>query len=207
MRDVSSTSCIVELHYLPCIRYMRLMFQYSKVLIESQENYQKASYRNRAYILSPQGKQILSIPLLKGKHQQAPVTQVQIAYHTPWYAQHWHAIQTAYGSAPFFAHYADDIRALLYQKWDLLFDLNMAFFQWLAGKIDPPGEIVQTKEYSISPDVDDLRSVIKPHVNFSSPKYPQVFEDRLGFIENLSVLDLLMHLGPESHTFLIAMKD
>ena len=91
------SACLVEIQYLPPIPYMALFVQYDTVTIEAHENYQKGSYRNRAYILSPQDKQLLSVPLLKGKHQQMPITEVKIAYHMPWYSQHWHAIQTAYG--------------------------------------------------------------------------------------------------------------
>src|SRR5690606_24984805 len=122
--------CLVELHYLPCVRYMQLFFQYPGVFIEACENYQKGSYRNRTYLISPQGRQILTVPLLKGKHQHTPITEVRIAYHFPWYAQHWHAIQTGYGSAPFFIHYGEAVRDLLYKRFERLFDLNLAFLSW-----------------------------------------------------------------------------
>ena len=205
MKRDQNTACVVELHYLPCIQYFSLFFKYEQVCIEKHEHYQKGSYRNRCYIGSSSGRQLLSVPLLKGKHQQMPITDVRIAYHTPWYAQHWHAIETAYGKAPFFEHYADTIDDLLYRRFEFLYELNMGILRWLINEMRPPGELRDTAGYemNIPPPFADLRNSITPSASFSIEKYNQVFMDRTDFIENLSVLDLLMHLGPEAYGYLI----
>ena len=198
-----NTTCIVELHYLPCIQYFSLFFKYDEIYIEKHEHYRKGSYRNRCYIGSGTGRQMLSVPLLKGKHQQMPITDVRIAYHTAWHAQHWHAIQTAYGKAPFYAHYADPIREILYRRFDFLYALNMTLLAWLMRETSATGQLLETSEYEqVGSATTALHDSITPSSAFHHHKYNQVFMDRRDFIENLSVLDLLMHMGPESHRYL-----
>jgi hypothetical protein len=201
------SSCLIELQYLPCITYMDLFFRYREVCIESHEHYQKGTFRNRTYIASPQGRQLLSVPLRKGKHQQAPIQRVYIAYQEPWYARHWHAIQTAYGNAPFFVHYAEDIKDILYSKPGTLFDLNTQLLNVMNGHLRVPGNLTHSEIYEIRlDDIDDLRNTIHPRSEYPVPVYQQVFTDRLGFLSNLSALDLLMHLGPEAHGYLINLS-
>jgi hypothetical protein len=203
MSEAQRAACVIELHYLPSITYMRLFFQYDEVFVERHEHYQKRSYRNRAQILSAQGPQVLSVPLVKGKNQQQPITDVLISYDTPWHSQHWHAIQTAYGSAPFFIHYSEDIRDLLYRKMSTLFELNQSILTWLHAQVHAPTRINATSDYDkVLHGLVDMRECITPAKNIATPDYPQVFTDRLGFVSNLSVLDLLMHLGPECYQYL-----
>jgi hypothetical protein len=185
---------------------MRFFFEFEHILLERHEHYQKGSYRNRCYIGSTTGPQMLSIPLLKGKHQQLPITEVKIAYHTTWYAQHWHSIQTAYGSAPFFMHYSDQIHEILYTKYEKLWDLNRAILQFLLEMFQAPAIVHETPEYDkkTEPLMEDKRGAIQPGNHFELPQYNQVFMDRMGFQSNLSALDLLMHLGPEGYGYLNA---
>ncbi|HLF63984.1 MAG TPA: WbqC family protein [Saprospiraceae bacterium] len=199
-----NTSCLVELHYLPCIQYLSLFFKYEQVRIEKYEHYQKGSYRNRCYIASAQGREMLSVPLLKGKNQQQLIQDVGIAYHTPWHAQHWNAMQTAYGKAPFFIHYADDLHDILISHYEKLYDLNRTILKWLLRKTHAPAQLMESSGYaeaSVEGSVD-YRNTILPETEFQSPAYNQVFMDRLGFIANLSALDVLMNLGPEAYTYL-----
>ncbi len=149
---------------------------------------------------------MLSVPLLKGKNQQQPIHDVRIAYHTPWHAQHWHAIQTAYGSAPYFIHYSDELRKIFYSRFEKIYDMNMTILKWLLVKTHAPSQLIETTEYSKTnnEDVIDKRNTVLPMMEFHSPKYNQVFMDRAGFISNLSVLDLLMNVGPEAYGYLAA---
>lgn len=207
VKSDQNTGCLVELHYLPCIRYMALFYQYDNVTLERHEHYQKGSYRNRCYIGTAQGPQLLSVPLLKGKHQQLPVQDVQIAYHTSWHTQHWHAIHTAYGKAPFFIHYGDDLKDILYERAEKLYDLNITILKWFLHHLSAPAQIKESAQYLKIPgsNLDDLRNSILPESEYSSPQYPQAFMDRQEFLSNLSALDLLMHLGPQAYHYLQSM--
>lgn len=164
--------------------------------MDAAENYQKGGFRNRCVIAGPNGPQRLSIPLEKGKHQQTPIREVRISAAENWQRQHWRSIRTAYGNAPYFEHYADGLRRFFERPYPFLFDLNQEIANWvLHHKLGWAGEwhlqttYVPAGQWSAGPD---LRS----GAFTSAPcPYPQVFEDRHGFLPDLSVLDLLFCCG------------
>ena len=204
MSPGQNTTCRIELHTLPCIRYMSVLFGFDSAMVEGCEHYQKGSYRNRYHIAGPQGIQRLSIPLQKGKHQQQPIQEVMIAYHTPWYRQHLRAIQTGYGSAPYFMHYYPELEDILYRKESSLWKLNIMLLEWVKSIVEFPFQMAITEDFQLPGNATDLLNTIQPHDQFNNTSYQQVFTDRHGFIENLSILDLIMHLGPESSRYLAA---
>ena len=65
--------------------------------------------------------------------------------------------------------------------------------------------IQKTEEFNHNiVDASDLRFLVNPKsdVNFQNEKYTQVFDDKHGFINNLSVLDLLFNEGPNALDYL-----
>lgn len=205
------TTAVIELHYLPTIQYMSKLVQYDKVIIETGENYQKGSYRNRTNIIGGNGLQRLSIPLLSGKNEQQNILDVKIAWHDRWPSTHWKSIQSAYGKAPFYEFYADELAPLFEEKIDSLFDFN---YKLLETLIDLAGIRTSVEKGSyfdkeLSSEVVDLRSCISPKTKqqkedlcYATVKYAQVFEDRHGFVPNVSFLDLLFCTGPQSVSIL-----
>ncbi len=117
--------------YLPSISWCVAFWNAEHVQLEACEHYQKGSLRNRAYIAGPNGLQLLSIPLLKGKHQQTPIREVRTANHEPWQRQHWRSIKTAYGNAPYFEHYADELAAYYEKPIQFLFDFNKDLIEFI----------------------------------------------------------------------------
>ena len=195
---------LLETQYLPSIAWCAAVWSEEKVTLDAVEHYQKGSLRNRCHVAGPNGPQRLSIPLVKGKHQQTPIREVRIAYDEPWQRQHWRTIQTAYGNAPYFEHYADDIRVFYERPWTFLFDYNLDFLQFiLKKKLGWSGEFVFQEQYVPAgswTEGRDLRGAIGGGLEdfpawFNPIRYPQVFEARTGFLPNLSVLDLLFCSG------------
>ncbi len=195
---------LLETQYLPSIAWCSAIWREKTVALDAAEHYQKGSLRNRCHIAGPNGPQRLSIPLIKGKHQQTPIREVRISYEEPWQRQHWRTIQAAYGNAPFYEHYADEIRPFYERRWTFLFDYNIDFqVLILQKKLGWTGEFVFTSEYFPAGTWSqgaDLRDDIGGGLNefptwFSPVRYPQVFEERTGFLPNLSVLDLLLCCG------------
>lgn len=209
---VSTSRALLTTAYCPPISYLSVAKQVDTLYIEQWENYQKGSYRNRMHIGTGNGQLALSVPLQSGKHQRMPIREVRIDYQQPWLKIHRDSIHTAYRSAPFFLDYAPAFFAALDKKPAFLFDLNLlmldiAFRSW---QIKTP--IVFTESYNptTAPEVLDYRHRILPnrshpknnHTQQESPTYPQVFDDRNGFLENLSFLDLLFCQGPEGALYL-----
>ncbi len=200
------SAILLELHYLPSVQYCTKFLMYSTVIIEQQENYSKGSYRNRCHIASANGLLKLSIPLKGGKHQQLPIRDTRIAYEMPWQNQHWQSIQSAYGNAPYFEYYADEIRPFYEKKHTFLFDFNWALQEVLFSHlgIDTAIQLSQQYEKETQENTLDFRNKVSPKANkvpdsnFAPVKYSQVFEEKSGFLPNLSILDLLFCSGPHS---------
>lgn len=199
---------LLELQYLPPVQYLHKFSQYP-IVLEEQENYKKGSYRNRCCIASANGPLRLSIPLLKGKHQQLPIREVELDNRRDWQRVHWQSIQSAYGRAPFFEFYADAFEALYQQSFQFLWDWNWALLELLLENLQLPlPETSQQYVHIPPPGTLDFRDRISPKKDyvldhtFRPEPYPQVFEDRQGFLPNLSGLDLLFCTGPEAQRYL-----
>lgn len=193
---------LTELHYLPNIRYMQQLAQAGEVVIEQWEHYRKGSYRNRAHIVGGNGLQRLSIPLVKGKNAQQNIRDTKISWHENWMKQHWQSIASAYGKSPYFEYYMDDIRPLYETKPTFLFDFNWEIMEVLIALMGLEVTLKLSTEYMLETpnDLADKRNSIRPkNSELQAPvRYPQVFEDRHGFVGDLSVVDLLFCMGPES---------
>ncbi len=197
----------MELHYLPCIQYMCKFILYDEVIIERHENYQKRSYRNRCHVIGSHGVERLSIPLQSGKHEQLPITEVRISYDRPWYASHWNTIKSAYGRAPYFEHYSDTLKEILYARHEFLFEMNTTILNWLTHSIGLRKNTITSHYEKIALESIDLRNFVQfkkgiTDAKFRAMPYFQVFDDRQDFEPNLSVIDLLFALGPETKGYL-----
>lgn len=207
----ASEAALLELHYLPCIQYFSKLVHYPTVYIEQWENYQKGSYRNRCRIAGANGVLRLSIPLQQGKNEQQNIREVRIAYREPWQSQHWASIRSAYGNAPFFEFYADEIQPFYRQPYEYLFDFSWALLEKMMELLRIECSLKLTRQYETVPSgpVKGLRNAIHPKAHRRQPDphfepiaYPQVFMERHGFLPNLSILDLLFCTGPEAATLL-----
>lgn len=202
---------LLELHYLGSIPYFSKLLHTPQIIIEQQEHYRKGSFRNRCYIATAQGPQLLSIPLLSGKHQQAPIQSVQIDHKARWQQQHWRSIKTAYGNSPFYEYYLPYLEPLYQQPYDYLFDFCWDVQQVLLQLLQVSPNLTRSDHYATTTGDDclDFRHQLLPRnyatysdATYQIVPYPQVFEDRQGFLPNLSVLDLLFCTGPESIGYL-----
>lgn len=206
-----STAILIEVQYLGTVQYYSKFLNHDPVYLEQHENYRKGSFRNRCYIATANGIIPLSIPLLKGKHQQANIRSIKIDNSKNWQTLHWRSLKTAYGSSPFFEYYQDDFEALYNKPYELLFDFCLDLQELVLSCLQMTPSIQFTQMFSkeTTDDLLDFRNRILPK-NYSKPEdpafepvpYPQVFEDRLGFVSNLSILDLLFCAGPEAVYYL-----
>ena len=139
---------VIDLHFLPCIEYFCALIRHQKVFLESDESYVKGSFRNKAFIVTSNGKQRLSIPLKRGKHQQKNIQTVEISYNEDWQRQHWKSIKTAYENAPYWEDYSYDIASLLLQAdKKTLWEYNLNVLNGLLEILNINSEILLTDEY------------------------------------------------------------
>jgi len=202
---------LVELHYLPSLEYFSTLLQFNTIEIEKHEYYVKQSYRNRCYINTSQSVDMLVIPLT-AKHGKTIIQDVRIDYSQKWQNNHWRTIETAYRKAPYFEHYSDDLKNILFRHHDFLFDLNMELLSFCLKSIrfHPTLSVSVSYQKEPPPHIFDLRSQINPKKpnserNYYQPvSYYQVFGN--GFVENLSLIDLLFCEGPRAGSLLLTSQ-
>ncbi len=199
---IQEKAALIELHYLPCIQYFTKICQYPTIWLEQHEHYIKRSYRNRCHINTTHGVLRLSVPLEKGKNQQMPIREVKISYNEPWQKYHLKSIYTAYGNAPFFEDYIEELSSIYKKNYKYLFDLNLHLLKWFMDLYHIKTIVNLTLSYDKEiENIHDYRNLISPQslhdTHFSPIAYAQVFEEKQSFIPNLSILDLLFCTGPQ----------
>lgn len=194
--------------YLAPVEYYSALAKADTVFLEHCEFYEKQSYRNRCNIAGANGQLALTIPVEKSKGARMLTRDVRISEHSDWQLQHWRSIESAYNSTPFFEYYKDDLLPFYEKDWTFLWDFNTAIQSKMLDLFDLQVDIRLTKEYKVDFDenVLDARNSIHPKKETdtgSLKNYYQVFEQRFGFIPNLSSIDLLFNMGNESILVLI----
>jgi hypothetical protein len=194
---------LIEAHYLPSISYFSALSRADRIILERHEYYVKQSLRNRCYINTVHGKQMLTVPVT-AKHGKTHITDARIDYRQKWLNNHWRTIQSAYGKAPFFEHYRDDLKGILFRKHQYLFDLNYELLticlKWLNWGTDLGGSLA----YQKSPEspLTDLRNRINVKKSetgnnyHNTVPYKQIFGNK--FVAGLSLIDLVFCEGPEA---------
>ncbi|MBR4898554.1 MAG: WbqC family protein [Prevotella sp.] len=192
------TATLSSTYFGPVQWYQKLL-RYDHVFIEHCDSYQKQTYRNRCLIASTNGVQALTIPV---EH-----STMNISDHGNWRHQHWQALQSAYGDSPFFEYYEDDLRPFYTERWEHLYDYNEAIRQKMCELLDIHPVVSATTEYQHHPENDFRNSIqpkiVAPDADFQPRRYYQVYEQKHGFLPNLSILDLLFNMGPESIFYLL----
>lgn len=193
----------------PLSYYALLARQEGTVLIELEDHYSKQTYRNRCRIMGANDVIDLVIPVVKNHGRKTPMGRVQIDYDTNWRHIHWQSITSSYASAPFFEFYEDVYREIYDRRYQYLAELNLDLLRVTLDALDLRLDIQITDEYQVQDKAEDLSEVIHPKRSFSHPRwevhpeeYHQVFRNRLGFRENLSILDLIFNEGPNALAYL-----
>lgn len=214
---------VLSTAYMAPVAYYAVMMHGENVCIEAHENYQKQSYRNRCIVGSEQGSQCLSVNVVAGNSKQL-ITDVQISDHADWQHQHEEALATNYGNSPFYEYYIDELLEMLHKGHDgTLFSLNENMRRKLCELIGMEDRVSYTDDYVVTTATEetpvvlsaqgqeepliDLRTTLHPKrplelavPQFCPISYYQIsgVGGRQPFMPNLSILDLLFNMGPES---------
>ena len=204
--------------YLAPISYYAQLLRCESVVIDRDEIYRKQTLRNRCYIASPNGPLALTIPVVKFVPYHTPMRDIRISDHGNWRHLHWNALQSSYGRTPFFEFYADDFAPFYEKKWEFLFDYNQALqtmVSELMGVETCSSSLRRSALAMLSPNevTERTRLLSSPSASFTLhpssftlPPYYQLFSDRQGFMPDLSIVDLLFNLGPESILYLTKLR-
>ncbi len=209
--------------YFGPIQWYQKLNRYDECLIERHESFIKQTYRNRMIIATTNGPLALTIPT--NHDTSMAMKDIRISDHANWRHVHWNALMSAYGESPFFEYYQDDIRPFYEKKYEFLFDFNMEITEKMIELLDIRPHISVTDEYILSEErggkseefdakhsmlnsqIRDFRDAIRPKKplpdpDFTPQRYYQVYEQKHGFLPNMSILDLLFNEGNETIFYL-----
>lgn len=192
---------LVEAHYLPCVAWFSQISRFQQVKIDLLDKYRKQTYRNRCRIRGANKVENLIVPII-GRNKEL-TKNVYIDYNQKWVNNHCRAISSAYGKAPFFEYFGEDILKVYQERHEKLFDLNLVIIRKCMEFLGIKTELVMDAEIEYhEKDAVDLRNLIHPKKKdsldqyYNPTPYFQVFGDT--FVGNLSVIDLLFCEGPAS---------
>ena len=183
--------------YFPSISHYIAMIKADMVTLEMEDNFQKQTNRNRMYIYSPNGVQLLNIPVKHSVDRHQKYKDVRIENDFGWQKNHFKSLEAAYRTSPFFEYFEDDFRPLFEKKHEFLMDLNLETFELVNDALGIQFSIEKTTEYfHETTHLKDFRSLANGKKDTTQiEEYTQVFNEKHGFLNNLSILDLLFNEG------------
>ncbi len=190
------------LYHAPIVYYALLLADPEEITIEQHDHYTKQTFRNRCRILGGNGSMNLVVPVVKDHGLKTISKDIRIDYDTDWQPIHWKSINAAYASSPFFEYIIDSYQGLYEKHYKYLVDMNMDLLEITLELLNIDKVIKLSESYEHLPTENDSRERIHPKrsfrmssVSYEARHYQQVFNDRYGFVKDLSILDLLFNEG------------
>lgn len=196
---------IIHPTYFPNIAHFVAMVNAEEAIFEMDDNFLKQTYRNRSYIYGANGKLALNIPVIHSQKNRQKYRDVKVFNEEKWQSLHWKSLLSAYSTSPFFEYYKDELEPLFRLKIDYILDFNLKCFEMVCDCLQLDLKISKTETYQTKVNnKDDFRYLVnaKKEKLYHFDSYTQVFNNKHGFIPNLSILDLLFNEGPNAVNYL-----
>lgn len=204
VKNLQNSLLSIELQYFPCINAMVDAVDCSAVFFNHEQPFKRSSFRNRMIIPGGNGLVSLTIPVVGGRSVKLPYKAIEIDYSSTWQRDHFRSLETIYGNSPFYFQYRPSLKEIFDQKPQFLVDWNEICFDWIIKKMKIN---LQVHKHSIqladNQEIRERKDFYLPSNHDKKEnqplfKYPQLFEDRIGFKPNVCILDLLFNLGPDA---------
>ncbi len=194
--------------YFPCVNWFNNSINEKYIKMNTSVRYKKHSFHNRCVVAGSTGLIFLSVPLEGGrdKNQKQQLRNVKISYAENWPRKHLKTIESCYRNAPYFDFYIEELLEFFDTKFEYLYDFNERIIERInqlifKNQIDISGSDnfnIVGDERVISYYPDSFQAVE------TSPVYYQLFQDKIGFQPNISILDLLFMEGPNAVNLLLS---
>lgn len=191
--------------YFPSIAHFVAMANANDIVFEVEDNFLKQTYRNRTYIYAANGKLALNIPVIHTQKNRQQYKDVKIFNEEKWQDHHWKSLLSAYRTSPFFEYYEDELRPLFEEKINFILDFNFKCFETICDCLQLELNTSKTNVFEKNiENTEDFRYLVNAKKDYLKPfeTYNQVFQEKHGFINNLSILDLLFNEGPNTLNYL-----
>ncbi|MGE9515906.1 MAG: WbqC family protein [Solitalea-like symbiont of Tyrophagus putrescentiae] len=187
---------LISTSYLPCINTISSCAKHNgPIRIEDNQYFVKHFMHNRAHIISPNGVLNLTIPIVKHNKTKTKIKDIEISNSYNWKNIHLKAIYMNYKNSPFYSFYQEEFIRLYQRNYRYLIDINNDALNLILKLLDISIQLSSTICYkqNYAAGVIDFRNRIDDK---QIKPYNQVFEDKVGFINNVSIIDLLFNQGP-----------
>ena len=191
---------LLPISYLGPVAYYSAILQSEEIFIETKEHFIKQSFRNRCTIMGANGTQTLTIPKERKSSDKTLISDISISNQDNWQKSHWQSIVSSYNSSPFFEYYKDELLPFYNTKHNNLFYFNLKITKIILGFLQVKKELNFTSNFQKEFNGSDFRS--SEFILENQEEYQQVFSDKHSFTPNLSILDVLFNLGPETTSYL-----
>jgi hypothetical protein len=215
---------VLQSGYLPWKGYFDIIHDVDLFVFYDDVQYTKQDWRNRNRIKTPYGVRWLTVPV---RRQSTRICDAEISG-SSWAASHWRRLEASYRGAPFFAYYRPFFEPLfLHRQWTRLSELNQHLIRAIARELlGIETTFADSRDYAPSgrrlDRLIELLGRAGAHTYLSGPSArsyidPQRFEaagielvwkDYAGypeypqlhppFVHEVSIVDLLFHLGPRA---------
>ncbi len=192
--------------YFPSLLFWKIILKNNFFWMKNSY-YKKQTLRNRMFIHGANGKLMLSIPIRhSGINQKRFYDDVSIDSSSDWKKNHFKSIKTAYQSSPYFEFYEEDLKNFYQVETSNLYNFNLKsvelVLKWLEMSTNNRTIDFNIEIYKQSKNIKEIDNrEIKKKTNI---KYIQTFEDKNGFIDGLSILDMIFNCGPKIKDYIKA---
>lgn len=194
---------VLPIFYLPPVSWFaEFLKEENEILLEQHENFPKQTYRSRCNIYGANGKLALILPI--HHNGKRAMKDLELSYAEDWQKLHWKSIKIAYQSSPYFEYYEDKLKQIFSVQHTSLIEFNLNALKIILQILKVEKDFSLTTEFEKTPNAVDLRERFsaKKESEYHLPEYYQTFSDKLGFIKDLSILDVVCNIGPESATYI-----
>lgn len=209
--------------YLPWCGLIDKIAQADRFVIFDVCPMESSGFENRNRILGTVGEQWLTVPVRRGRN--TPLSEVEVLNCAVWRRKHWRSIELAYQRAPYWNLYADGLAVFYQHTYTKLVDMTHDMLLWFMEMLGLEQPVIRASSLKLEGAKSDLvLSMCKAmgateyifgalgrtyadvpsfeaagiRVRFQDYKHPTYRQMHRGFIPNLSVLDLMMNVGPDS---------
>ncbi|MEM9044615.1 MAG: WbqC family protein [Pseudomonadota bacterium] len=226
---MTKTIGIIQPNFLPWRGYFDFIDEVDEFILLDDVKFTPRDWRNRNRIRTRDGRsKWLTVPIIN-KHQQ-PISEARTSNHIDWRQRHASLLVENYGKAPFYEKVIGQLFEIYRQSEDSLLTLNVKLIHWVMSLLEIETPILMATDLNVSGDKNSRlieicrRRGATRYLSGASaqayldatqwsdagisvafkcykgyPEYQQIAEPFDPFV---SVLDLLLMIGPDAKAFL-----